>query len=128
MQGRVWWALGCGVGFVSVAGGAFGAHGLRELVPPERLATWSTGADYAMAHAMALLAVGVARSQGAGRALDLAGGAFVGGVVLFTGSLWALVLLDLPVLGAVTPLGGLLFLLGWVAAAIGGWRALSPGA
>ena len=119
---RIWWTAGCVVGFVGVAGGAFGAHGLREMVTPERLVTWGTGADYCMVHALALLAVGVLQQRCNHRALRVAGAAFLAGTCVFTGSLWALVLLDLPVLGAITPIGGTLFLLGWVAAAIGGAR------
>lgn len=124
MHSKTWWVLGCLFGFIGVAGGAFGAHGLRSMVTPERLVTWGTGADYCQVHAVALLAVAAMRHQVSHRALDIAGGALSGGVVVFTGSLWALVLLDVPVLGAITPIGGLLFLVGWVAAAIGGARAL----
>jgi len=122
MRARMWWVLGCVIGLCGVAGGAFGAHGLRNMVPPERLATWATGAEYALIHAVALIGVGAVRLQLSHRALDIAGLSFGLGTLLFTGSLWLLVLLDLPKLGAVTPFGGTLFLVGWVAAAIGGAR------
>jgi uncharacterized membrane protein YgdD (TMEM256/DUF423 family) len=122
MRARTWWTLGCVLGFIGVAGGAFGAHGLKSMVPPERLATWSTGADYIQIHAVALIGLGAARLHLEHRALDVAGVAFGLGTLLFTGSLWSLVLLDLPILGAVTPLGGVSFLVGWAAAAVGGAR------
>lgn len=125
MRVRAWWALGCTFGFVGVAGGAFGAHALEDLVTAERLATWGTGTAYMQMHALALIGLAVAGTSASHRALDVAGGCFTAGMVLFTGSLWLLVLLDLPILGAVTPLGGLCFLVGWVAALIGGWKAFS---
>lgn len=98
-----------------MAAGAFGAHALRGLVTPERLATFETGARYALTHALALTALGlflVARPDYA-PALRAVAGLWISGIVLFAGSLWALVLLDLPVLGAVTPLGGVAMIAGW---------------
>jgi uncharacterized membrane protein YgdD (TMEM256/DUF423 family) len=120
------WALGCLFGFLGVAGGAFGAHALEEMVSADRLHTWSVGTSYLQIHGVALICLGLARMVFTHRALDVAGVAFTVGIVLFSGSLWTLVLLDLPILGAVTPFGGVCFLVGWVAALIGGWRAISP--
>lgn len=108
-------ALGALVCGVAVAAGAFGAHGLRSIVTAERLVTFETGARYAFYHGVALALVGVlvrlwpARA----RALVRAGLLIAAGVAVFSGSLFALVLLDVPALGAVTPLGGVLLLAGW---------------
>ena len=108
-------ALGAGLGALGVALGAFGAHGLEDAVSPDRLETWRTGAQYHLAHALAAV---VAGWLGAPRAAGL----FLTGIVLFSGSLYALVLLDLAVLGAVAPVGGLAFIAGWAALAVSLWR------
>lgn len=102
------------LGFLSVAGGAFGAHALRDRLPADRMAIFETGVRYAMFHALALLIVGVLALRVEDRRLGWASRAFVAGAVLFSGSLWLLVLLDQRWLGAITPLGGLSFLLGWL--------------
>ena len=83
------------------------------MVTPERLETWETGARYHLIHALALCIVGVLP-----RPPRLAGALFALGILLFSGSLYLLVLLDLPVLGAVTPLGGVAFIAAWVTLAI----------
>lgn len=106
---------------VAVAAGAFGAHGLRDHVSAERLATWETAARYQVIHALAifLAARWMAREiPGAGAASWL----FILGTVLFAGSLYLLVLLDAPWLGAVTPLGGVAFIAGWLAMAWAAYR------
>ena len=126
MRHRTWWALACIFGFVSVAGGAFGAHGLENMVSPKRLATWTVGTTYMQMHALAMLGLALACRHQPHRAFDVAGAFFAVGVALFSGSLWLLVLLDLPILGAITPLGGVCFLLGWSAALFGGWQAMRP--
>lgn len=109
----LWLALGSAYGFLAVALGAFGAHGLKTRLSPELLAVWHTGVDYHVYHALALLAVGLlAREQPLGL-LSAAGTCFALGVLLFSGSLYALALSGVRVLGAITPFGGLLFLLGW---------------
>lgn len=117
---------GAVVAFVCVAAGAFGAHTLAGRVPAARLATFETGARYGMYHALALFAVAWAMGVWPARAalLARAGWLFVAGVVLFTGSLFALVLLDARALGAVTPLGGVCFLAGW---ALFAWAARPDG-
>jgi uncharacterized membrane protein YgdD (TMEM256/DUF423 family) len=108
-------------GALAVAAGAFGAHALEGAVPAERLATWATAAHYHLAHAIALGLAGLVAGHRPGRLVHAAGGLFLAGTVLFAGSLYALVLLDLPVLGAVTPLGGAAFIAGWGCLAAGGW-------
>jgi len=106
-------ALGATLAGLAVAAGAFGAHALKEAVSPERLDVFDTAVRYQMMHALALLLVAALSDDRLERPLRFAATLFVTGIVLFSGSLYALVLADLPVLGAVTPLGGVLFLVGW---------------
>lgn len=120
-------AAGALAAALGVAAGAFGAHALRDAVPAARLATWATGADYALAHGLAAVLAGLLAALGVPRA-TLAGWLFVAGTALFAGSLWLLVLLDLPALGAVTPLGGVAFLAGWTMLGIGAVRIARNGA
>jgi uncharacterized membrane protein YgdD (TMEM256/DUF423 family) len=96
-------------GALAVAAGAFGTHALRGHVPPERLDTWHTAASYQLAHAVVLLIL--ASTPGTRRSTF---GLFTAGILVFSGSLYVLVLLDLPILGAVTPLGGIALILGWL--------------
>ena len=108
-------ALMAGVG---VALGAFGAHGLRGRLSPEMLAVFETGVRYHMYHALAMLATAALMTRVDGRAIVIAGWSFLLGIVLFSGSLYALALSGITTLGAITPLGGLAFLAGWIALAI----------
>jgi uncharacterized membrane protein YgdD (TMEM256/DUF423 family) len=96
--------------------GAFGAHGLRSMVTPELLAVFETGVRYQMYHALALVAIGLAFARLQGRAAAAAW-LFVAGTVLFSGSLYVLTLTGTRWWGAVTPLGGVAFLAGWIALA-----------
>ncbi len=105
--------------FLAVAAGAFGAHALRARLSAELLAAFETGARYQMYHALALLLVAWAVTRWPGAPVRAAGWLFVGGTVLFSGSLYLLALTGARWLGAVTPLGGLLFLAGWLALAAG---------
>jgi len=101
----------------AVALGAFGAHGLRRALSPEMLAVFETGVRYQMYHALALVAAGLAgTTERAPNRRLLAGAcwAFAGGTILFSGSLYALSLSGLLVLGAVTPAGGLALIAGWI--------------
>jgi uncharacterized membrane protein YgdD (TMEM256/DUF423 family) len=110
--------LGALSGFISVAAGAFGAHALRRRLAEDLLAIFETGARYEMYHALALLAVGALAARASSPALRAAGWLFVVGTVLFSGSLYALALTGVRRLGAITPLGGLAFLAGWLALAV----------
>jgi uncharacterized membrane protein YgdD (TMEM256/DUF423 family) len=101
------------MGFVGVGLGAFGAHGLRGRLSPEMLAVFETGVRYQMYHTLAILATAVLMARMEGRALNAAGWCFTTGIVLFSGSLYALAFTGVTMLGAVTPLGGLAFLVGW---------------
>ena len=105
--------------FIAVAAGAFGAHALRAKLAPDLLAVFETGARYQMYHALALIAVAWAANHWPGTAVRAAGLLFIGGTVLFSGSLYLLALTGARWLGAITPLGGLLFLAGWAALGIG---------
>jgi uncharacterized membrane protein YgdD (TMEM256/DUF423 family) len=119
---RTFLLIGSVLGFLGVALGAFAAHGLRSRLSPEMLQVFETGVRYQMYHALAVLIVAVAIGQvGAVRLLGVAGWLFVGGVVLFSGSLYVLALTGVAVAGVVTPIGGLLFLAGWVCLAIGAY-------
>jgi uncharacterized membrane protein YgdD (TMEM256/DUF423 family) len=92
--------------------GAFGAHGLASRIGPEGLASWATAVDYQLAHALAVLSLGLFE-RATGRGVALPAGLFVAGVVLFSGSIYALVLGGPRALGPVTPLGGLCLLAAW---------------
>lgn len=113
-----WLAAGGIAGFLAVAAGAFAAHGLRPHLAPDALALFETAARYQMYHALALLAVALLAGRARARALTVAGTAFLAGIVLFSGSLYALALTGWHSLGAVTPFGGLAFLVGWAALAL----------
>ncbi|MCX7569677.1 DUF423 domain-containing protein [Tumebacillus sp. DT12] len=101
---------------ISVALGAFGAHGLKDIVTVDRLATWETGVHYHMIHGLGLLLLAAFADKltTAQKLLRWSGRLLMAGIVLFSGSLYLLVLLDLPILGAITPLGGVCFLIGWL--------------
>jgi len=114
MMGRVFLGLGAMSGFVAVAAGAFGAHALRDRLSAEYLAVFETAARYQMYHALALLAVALLLSLRPSGTLQWAGWLFVVGTTLFCGSLYALALTGTRWLGAITPLGGIAFLAGWI--------------
>ena len=119
---RLFFGLGSVFAFLGVAAGAFGAHALRERIGVDRLDTFKTGAQYQLIHALALLAVAFATTRWPGGLTTAAGWLFVAGIVLFSFSLYALAITDVKVLGAITPLGGLCFLIGWVCLAVAAWR------
>src|SRR5512140_1666020 len=118
---RVFGVIACMSAAVGVAAGAFGAHSLRGRLSPDLLAVVETGVRYQMYHALALLAVAWAAGRWPGTSMLLSGWSFVAGTLLFSGSLYLLVLTGTRWLGAITPLGGLAFLAGWLALAWGIW-------
>lgn len=136
-QIRVGAILAC----LAVILGAFAAHGLdayllktwagvsktiagQEFAGPWKyLQDFKTGAEYQMYHALGLIAVGLAGRSGRKRSLNVAAGCFIAGILFFSGSLYVLVLTKLTWLGAITPIGGVLFIVGWIAFAIGAGRA-----
>ena len=121
---RFFLACGTVLAGLAVAAGAFGAHGLEGRVSADRLETFHTAVTYQMYHALALLVVGWAATQGWGGAVDWAGYCFLAGTLVFSGSLYVLVLTDTGWLGAITPFGGVAFIVGWGLLA---WGVLSGG-
>jgi uncharacterized membrane protein YgdD (TMEM256/DUF423 family) len=111
---RVFFGLGAVSAMLAVGAGAFGAHALRARISPEHLAIFETGARYQIYHALALLAVAWAVSRWPGSLPVFAGWLFVLGSILFSGSLYILALTGVRWWGAVTPIGGLAFLGGWL--------------
>ena len=144
MAGRNWLVWGALMAGLSVALGAFAAHLLDkffvekyagqtrvvagETVPLSKkfLNDFKTGAEYQMTHSLALLAVGLLADRRASRSLTIAGGAFVVGIVLFSGSLYILTLTGVTKWGMVTPIGGVAFLVGWAALVISVIRSEKP--
>jgi uncharacterized membrane protein YgdD (TMEM256/DUF423 family) len=119
---RTFLLVGALAAFVGVALGAFGAHGLRTRVSSEMLAVFETGVRYHLYHAFAILIVALALARIDGWLIRAAGWLFTAGIVLFSGSLYALALSGVTILGAVTPVGGLAFLLGWACLAVAALR------
>ena len=136
-SGRLWLTSGAILAGLAVALGAFGAHGLGPVLKSvyaesdnhiiaglEVPASWKylqdfkTAAEYQLTHALALLVVGLLARDQSRRSLTVAGWSFIGGIVLFSGSLYVLVITGVRVLGAITPLGGVLFLIGWASLAV----------
>jgi uncharacterized membrane protein YgdD (TMEM256/DUF423 family) len=117
-KGFLVWAAALGA--LAVILGAFGAHKLKELVPPETVSTFQTGVTYQFYHVFALLAVGILYAYIPGAQLLWAGRCFIGGILLFSGSLYLLTVLKmtnnvgLRGIGIITPIGGLVFIVGWV--------------
>lgn len=116
--------LGAIGGFLSVALGAFAAHALKSILSPGLLEVFRTGVDYQAMHSLALLLTGLLGRDSDGRAWQLAGWAFASGILIFSGSLYLLALTDARWLGAITPIGGSAFLVGWGALAVTAWRRL----
>lgn len=114
--------LASALAFIAVAVGAFGAHALRARVLPEMVSVWETGARYQMYHALALFGVAWALGRAPGALAVAAGWCFLVGIVLFSGSLYLLALTGTRWLGAITPLGGLAFLTGWLLLGLHIWR------
>ena len=111
---RVFFVLGAAGAFLAVAAGAFGAHALGDRVSPDRLDTFRLGAQYQMYHALALLAVAWATTQWPGPGTTWAGWLFLAGIVVFSGTLYGIGVGGPRWLGAITPIGGVCFLAGWL--------------
>lgn len=112
MNPDFWIRVGAGLMFLAVALGAFAAHALKARLPIEMLTIFETGVRYHVYHALALILVGI------GRGPSKTAWCFVGGMVLFSGSLYLLALTGVKRFGAITPIGGVLFLIGWALWAI----------
>jgi uncharacterized membrane protein YgdD (TMEM256/DUF423 family) len=120
---RLFVVVGSLSAFLSVAAGAFAAHALRTRLSPEMLEVFETGARYQLYHALGLLAAAWVASRWPHDSATWAGWLFVAGTVLFSGSLYLLSLTGARWLGAITPFGGIAFLLGWLSLAWTAWRA-----
>ncbi|MDB5251353.1 MAG: rane protein [Flaviaesturariibacter sp.] len=120
---KTFFVLASSLAGLAVVLGAFGAHSLRKMVAPEMVATFQTGVQYQMYHAFALFIVALVYDR-FGSSINAAGWLFTGGIILFSGSLYALTLLKatgrvgLGGIGILTPIGGLLFVAGWVLLAL----------
>jgi uncharacterized membrane protein YgdD (TMEM256/DUF423 family) len=110
---RTFMWIGALAAFIGVAFGAFGAHGLRGRLSAESLNVFETGVRYQMYHAFALFVVAIALTRFGGWSVRAAGWMFTFGIVIFSGSLYALALTGVRTFGAITPIGGLAFLAGW---------------
>jgi uncharacterized membrane protein YgdD (TMEM256/DUF423 family) len=122
---KLFLSIGALLGGVAVTLGAFGAHGLKKIVPPETVNTFQTGVQYQMYHALALIAVAIAFEKFPNKLMSWAGLAFCLGILLFSGSLYLLTILKatgkvgLEGVGIITPFGGLFFIVGWLLLFIG---------
>lgn len=111
MKSFLFW--GCVMAALAVALGAFGAHGLKNMVTTDRLAVFETAVRYHMYHAFALIAFGLWQ-QFSHTSANMVGYGFLAGILIFSGSLYALVLLDKGILGAITPIGGVFLIASWL--------------
>ncbi len=122
MNGRICLMLGSIFGFLSVAVGAFAAHGLKAKLSQEMFNIFEVGVRYHLYHALALLAVAWAVNIYGGHYFSMVGWFFVTGIVIFSGSLYILALTGVKTWGALTPIGGLFFLAGWFVFAFGAFK------
>jgi uncharacterized membrane protein YgdD (TMEM256/DUF423 family) len=127
---RLWLVCGAVLGFVGVAAGSFGAHGLKTLLDANgQAANWETAVRYCLFHALALvlvgLCVGLPQVAAARGLLAAAGWSFLIGTLVFSGCLAALALSGVKILGAIVPIGGVLLLVGWACLAAAGWTCSS---
>jgi uncharacterized membrane protein YgdD (TMEM256/DUF423 family) len=123
---RTFFVLGSVLALLGIVAGAFAAHALKGHLSAHQLDVWETGARYHLYQSLALLAVAWAAMRWPGTAVNLAGWSFVAGVILFSGSLYLLAVTDVKALGAITPFGGLCFLVGWGSLAMAAWRHPPP--
>lgn len=119
---RTFLMLGALLAGLAVAAGAFGVHGLKGRLAPDLLDVFETAARYQMYHALGLFAVAWAAARWPSSLVTTAGWCMVAGIVVFSGSLYVLSLTGVRWLGAITPLGGLAFMVGWLALALAAWR------
>jgi uncharacterized membrane protein YgdD (TMEM256/DUF423 family) len=122
---RLFFLLGTLTAGIAVAAGAFGAHGLKSFVSTGALENWNTAVRYQMYHAIALLVVAFSVEIWPSKIklLSLGGWLFFSGIILFSGSLYALVLSKVNMLGMITPIGGILFVVGWLTLVIAVWNS-----
>lgn len=122
---KIFLVIGTLLAGLAVALGAFGAHGLKKIVSAENVATYQTGVQYQMYHALALILVGILAERLSSGFFSYAGVFFIAGIILFSGSLYLIVSMNAmnkavpTAIGILTPVGGLFFILGWVFLLIG---------
>lgn len=115
--------LGAICALIAVMAGAFGAHGLRHIVDARGLEVFQTAVTYQMYHALGLILLGLLAATGLSqRLLGIGAGFFFAGIVLFSGSLYLIVLTDIRGIGPITPLGGVCFMVGWILLAVAALR------
>ncbi len=110
---RLFFALGSGFALITVITGAFAAHALKTRLSPDMFQTFEVAVRYQMYHALGLIAVAWAASQWSNQLITASGWLFVAGIVIFSGSLYILSLTGIRWLGAITPIGGVAFIIGW---------------
>jgi uncharacterized membrane protein YgdD (TMEM256/DUF423 family) len=120
---KQWLLIGTLSGFFGVVFGAFGAHALKASLDEKSLTVYHTAVQYHLFHALALIGLGLWAGQNPLADTQVAGWAFTLGIVVFSGSLYALAITQLKFLGAITPIGGISFLVGWIAFAFLVWKA-----
>ncbi len=123
MAWTIWVMLGAILAAVGVGAGAFGAHGLKDKLSPEYLAVFETAVRYQMYHALGLIGLGLAATRIESPAIKIAGIAFLFGILLFSGSLYMLCLSGTRAWGMITPIGGVGFIIGWLALAFAALRS-----
>ena len=121
---RIFLAIAAALGGISVILGAFASHALKDRLSERALEIWETGTKYQMYHALALILIALLLTRLSTESVFLiaAGYAFTTGIVLFSGSLYALSLSGVKWLGAITPLGGVAFIVGWACLGMAAWR------
>lgn len=120
---RLFITLAAVSGLLAVLLGAFGAHGLKQRLPADLMTVYHTGVQYHFWHTLALLGVGMLLLQGVqGKLWVVSGWLFAAGIVLFSGSLYVLAISGVRWLGAITPIGGTLWIAGWACLALAAWR------
>lgn len=120
---RLFLVAGSVSGLVAVALGAFGSHGLEGRLPADLMSVFGTANVYHFYHSLALLAVGLAALSLKGKLIVASGWCFLAGILIFSGSLYVLALTGTRALGAITPIGGILFIAGWGLLAAAAWTA-----
>lgn len=126
MQSKHWLLIAGISSFLAVALGAFGAHALEAMLSERGLTdTWETASRYHFYHSLALLAIAWLAERYPARAWKWIGFCFLTGMLFFSGSLYAMGLSGVRILGAITPIGGVFFLIGWAWLALAGWRKVS---
>lgn len=111
--------------FLAVALGAFGAHTLKSKLSQEMLTVYETGVQYHLIHALGLILIGIISHWITGSNLiNWAGGLLLAGIFIFSGSLYVLSVSGIRALGAITPIGGMAFLIGWILLAVAAWKTM----